>query len=101
MKKKAKSIFLTFQFREFGIPYYVILGLDPRISVLGNFKFICDEILGSSRGMTQKRRRTMTEFRNDGILEFLISTLLAAQIKLLKAKLYYTPSLQQYYQKSQ
>ena len=44
MKKKAKSIFLTFQFREFGIPYYVILGLDPRISVLGNFKFICDEI---------------------------------------------------------
>ncbi len=53
MKKKAKSIFLIFQFREFGIPYYVILGLDPRISVLGNFKFICNEIPRSSRGMTQ------------------------------------------------
>ena len=61
MKKKAKSIFLTFQFREFGIPYYVILGLDPRISVLGNFKFICDEIPRSSRGMIQGL----------GILEFL------------------------------
>ena len=43
------------------ILYYVILGLDPRISVLGNSKFIFDEILGSSRGMTQGRN---SSFRN-------------------------------------
>nr|WP_321319484.1 hypothetical protein [uncultured Campylobacter sp.] len=45
-----------------GILYYVILGLDPRISVLGNSKFIFDEILGSSRGMTQGRNSSF-EFK--------------------------------------
>ncbi|MCI7014049.1 MAG: hypothetical protein MR878_01505 [Campylobacter sp.] len=35
--------------------YCVILRLDPRISVLGNSKFLCDEIMGSSRGITQGR----------------------------------------------
>ena len=39
--------------RNFRILYYVILGLDPRISVLGNSRILSDEILGSSRGMTQ------------------------------------------------
>ena len=31
----------------------VILGLDPRISIIGNSKILCDEIPRSSRGMTQ------------------------------------------------
>ena len=35
------------------ILYYVILGLDPRISVLGNSRILSDEIPRSSRGMTQ------------------------------------------------
>ena len=39
--------------RNFRILYYVILGLDPRISVLGNSRILSDEILGSSRGMIQ------------------------------------------------
>ena len=43
------------------ILYYVILGLDPRISVLGNSRILSDEILGSSRGMTQGRN---SSFRN-------------------------------------
>ena len=47
--------------RNFRILYYVILGLDPRISVLGNSKFIFDEIPRSSRGMTQGRN---SSFRN-------------------------------------
>ena len=44
------------------ILYYVILGLDPRISVLGNSKFIFDEIPRSSRGMTQGRNSSF-EFK--------------------------------------
>ena len=44
---------MEFKFRNFGIRYYVILGLDPRISI-GNFS------LGNFRIP-----------RNDGILEFL------------------------------
>ena len=35
------------------LEFSVILGLDPRISVLGNSKFIYNEIPRSSRGMTQ------------------------------------------------
>ena len=34
------------------IPYYVILGLDPRIFIW-NSRILCDEIPRSSRGMTQ------------------------------------------------
>ena len=34
------------------IPYYVILGLDPRISIR-NSRILYDEIPRSSRGMTQ------------------------------------------------
>ena len=44
------------------ILYYVILGLDPRISVLGNSRILSDEILGSSRGMTQGRNSSF-EFK--------------------------------------
>ena len=47
--------------RNFRILYYVILGLDPRISVLGNSRILSDEILRSSRGMTQGRN---SSFRN-------------------------------------
>ena len=52
--------------RNFRILYYVILGLDPRISVLGNSKFIFDEIPRSSRGMTQGRNSSLgnSSFRN-------------------------------------
>ena len=53
-----------FSLRNSGIRYYVILGLDPRISV-GNFRILCDEIHGSSRGMTQGL----------GILKFLVNSL--------------------------
>ena len=53
------------------ILYYVILGLDPRISVLGNSKFIFDEIPRSSRWMTQGRnssfRNSRFYLRNSGI----------------------------------
>ena len=52
--------FLVNSLRNSRIPYYVILGLDQRISIW-NSKFICNEILGLSRGMTQGL----------GILEFL------------------------------
>ena len=48
--------------RNFRILYYVILGLDPRISVLGNSKFIFDEIPRSSRGMAQGRNSSF-EFK--------------------------------------
>ena len=48
--------------RNFRILYYVILGLDPRISVLGNSKFIFDEIPRSSRGMTQGRNSSLRNF---------------------------------------
>ena len=41
------------------ILYYVILGLDPSISMLGNSKFIFDEILGSRRGMTPARNSSL------------------------------------------
>ena len=42
----------NFNLRNSGIRYYVILGLELRISV-GNFRILCDEIHGLSRGMTQ------------------------------------------------
>ena len=48
--------------RNSRILYYVILGLDPRISVLGNSKFIFDKIPRSSRGMTQGRNSSF-EFK--------------------------------------
>ena len=38
--------------RNSRIPYYVILGLDPRISIR-NFRILYDEIPRSSRGMTR------------------------------------------------
>ena len=47
------------------ILYYVILGLDPRISVLGNSKFIFDEIPRSSRGMTQGAGNFGRNFRRN------------------------------------
>ena len=53
-------------FRNSRIPYYVILGLDPRISIW-NSRILCDEILGSSRGMTQG-----LGILDLGILEFLV-----------------------------
>ena len=43
---------LDFYPRNSRIPYYVILGLDPRISIW-NSRILCDEIPRSSRGMTQ------------------------------------------------
>ena len=56
---------LDFYPRNSRILYYVILGLDPRISIR-NFRILCDEIPRSSRGMTQGL----------GILEFLASVTL-------------------------
>ena len=45
----------NFRFALGILEFSVILGLDPRISVLGNSRILSDEILGSSRGMTQGR----------------------------------------------
>ena len=45
--------------RNFRILYYVILGLDPRISMLGNSRILSDEIPRSSRGMTQARNSSL------------------------------------------
>ena len=42
--------FLVNSLRNSRILYYVILGLDPRISIW-NSRFICDEIPQSSWGM--------------------------------------------------
>ena len=42
--------------RNSRILYYVILGLDPRISIR-NFRILCDEIPRSSRGMTKNASR--------------------------------------------
>ena len=44
---------LDFYPRNSRILYYVILGLDPRISIR-NFRIFCDEIPQSSWGMTKK-----------------------------------------------
>ena len=53
-------------FRNSRIPYYVILGLDPRIFIW-NSRILCDEIPRSSRGMTQG-----LGILDLGILEFLV-----------------------------
>ena len=50
------------------IPYYVILGLDPRIFIW-NSRILCDEIPRSSRGMTQDLGNSRLSL---GILEFLV-----------------------------
>ena len=59
------------------IPYYVIPQLELRISIW-NSRILCDEILGSSRGMTEGLG--ILDFRGAGvfalgILEFLESSL--------------------------
>ena len=48
------------------LEFSVILGLDPRISVLGNSRILSDEILGLSRGTTQARNSSLgnSSFRN-------------------------------------
>ena len=45
---------ISFYSRNSRIPYYVILGLELRISIW-NSRILCDESLGSSRGITQGR----------------------------------------------
>ena len=56
------------------IPYYVILGLDQRISVLGNFRRnfdeILDEIASSFVSLTP---------RNDGILDGILNEIAPPQ----------------------
>ena len=51
---RNSRISISFCSRNSRIPYYVILGLELRISIW-NSRIFCDESLGSSRGITQVR----------------------------------------------